>query len=177
MKATLSSTMDCRRIEAPAGGPISPIQSGEKFMTSTVMNKRLNDWVRESAELCQPDAIHWCDGSRAEYERLMACWWPREAPRRSGSGPIASCSGPTRATWREWRTALSSPAPTGTRRAPPTTGWTTGAEGNDDGPLPRLHEGRTMYVIPFSMGRWDLPWPRSASRSPTAPTWSATCTS
>ncbi|MBR6022437.1 MAG: phosphoenolpyruvate carboxykinase, partial [Kiritimatiellae bacterium] len=32
----------------------------------------LNNWVAEVAALCQPDAIHWCDGSQAEYDALAA---------------------------------------------------------------------------------------------------------
>ena len=38
----------------------------------TVKNAKLRDWVREVAELCEPQAIHWCDGSKAEYDRLTA---------------------------------------------------------------------------------------------------------
>ncbi|MEJ5198933.1 MAG: phosphoenolpyruvate carboxykinase, partial [Anaerolineae bacterium] len=41
-------------------------------MSCEVINKRLGQWVAEVAALCQPEAIYWCDGSRAEYDRLMA---------------------------------------------------------------------------------------------------------
>ena len=41
-------------------------------MSYVVTNVRLNAWVREAAALMQPDAIYWCDGSKAEYDRLMA---------------------------------------------------------------------------------------------------------
>ena len=34
----------------------------------------LNAWVAEMAALCKPDAIHWCDGSQAEYDALMKKW-------------------------------------------------------------------------------------------------------
>jgi phosphoenolpyruvate carboxykinase (GTP) len=33
-------------------------------------NAKLLDWVQEVADLTQPDAIHWCDGSAEEYEQL-----------------------------------------------------------------------------------------------------------
>ncbi|HWR71898.1 MAG TPA: hypothetical protein VN604_01880, partial [Nitrospirota bacterium] len=32
---------------------------------------KLNAWVKETADLCTPDDIYWCEGSKAEYDRLM----------------------------------------------------------------------------------------------------------
>ena len=37
-----------------------------------VKNPQAAAWIQEVAELCQPDAIHWCDGSQEEYDRLCA---------------------------------------------------------------------------------------------------------
>ena len=41
-------------------------------MKSGSKNERLNAWVKQVADLCKPDSIVWCDGSKAEYDRLMA---------------------------------------------------------------------------------------------------------
>ena len=34
-------------------------------------NKKLQEWVKKTAESCQPDKIHWCDGSQEELQRLI----------------------------------------------------------------------------------------------------------
>jgi len=41
-------------------------------MSQTSETARLQRWVSEVADLCQPDDVYWCDGSPAEYDRLMA---------------------------------------------------------------------------------------------------------
>ena len=37
---------------------------------SYVKNEKAGRWVREMAALCKPDAVYWCDGSQAEYDRM-----------------------------------------------------------------------------------------------------------
>ena len=37
----------------------------------TVQYAKLNSWVKEVADLCRPDSVYWCDGSRDEYDSLM----------------------------------------------------------------------------------------------------------
>ena len=41
-------------------------------MPATTTNERLRAWVDEWAAVLEPDAVHWCDGSREEYDRLAA---------------------------------------------------------------------------------------------------------
>lgn len=41
-------------------------------MTYEMKNEKLKQWVQEIRNLCQPDAVCWCDGSKEEYDRLMA---------------------------------------------------------------------------------------------------------
>ena len=102
---------------------------------------KLRDWVEEMAELTQPDAVHWCDGSEEEYDRLAQ--WSRRGPSNASprpSGRTPTSPAPIPATWPGSRTAPSS-APR-TRTTPgPTNNWRDPAEMRDDAdrPLRRLH--------------------------------------
>ncbi len=122
-------------------------------MTITVKHERLNNWVHEAAAWFQPDAVHWCDGSKQEYDRLMA------QAVASGSAIALkkrpNCflfrSQPSDVARVEARTYISTPTQD---EAGPTNNWI-----NDDELKQIMKElykgcmkGRTMYVIPFSMG-------------------------
>ena len=121
-------------------------------MTYQVKNEKLNQWVRESAELCEPEAIYWCDGSKEEYDRLMAqmvasgsATPPDQAPSQLPV-PLRLPTSPG------WRTAPSS-RPNGDD-AGPTNNWIQVDELKETmrGLYRGCMRGRTMYVIPFLMG-------------------------
>src|SRR5271163_3829523 len=72
--------------------------------TPLTTNKHLVRWVEKMAELCQPDAVHWIDGSEQEYERLpttlpgsrtapSSAPSPRTAPAPPTTGKIPSSCG------------------------------------------------------------------------------------
>jgi phosphoenolpyruvate carboxykinase (GTP) len=122
-------------------------------MTYTVKNEKLNRWVRESAQLCQPDSIHWCDGSVEEYDRLMALMVKSGAaiPLKRRPKSVLFRSDPSDVARVEARTYISTPTQD---EAGPTNNWV-----NDEklkqtmrGLYHGCMKGRTMYVIPFSMG-------------------------
>src|SRR5881398_2114999 len=52
----------------PSGLVISP--RGEARVASPTQHTRLRNWVREIAELCQPQQVYWCDGSDEEWTQL-----------------------------------------------------------------------------------------------------------
>jgi len=116
-------------------------------------NRRLLAWVEEVARLCRPDRIHWCDGSPAENARLLAQMVAAGAatplPRRPNSYLFRSH--PSDVARVEDRTYIASRS---RDDAGPTNRWI------DPGELKRtmlaLYDGcmrgRTLYVIPFSMG-------------------------
>ena len=58
------------RVDAPHISVASPEHQGAATMPATTTNDRLRAWVDEWAAVLEPDAIHWCDGSREEYDRL-----------------------------------------------------------------------------------------------------------
>jgi phosphoenolpyruvate carboxykinase (GTP) len=127
----------------------------ESLAPTNCLHERIKTWVESLIELCQPTAVHWCDGSQAEYDALC------EGMVASGTfirlnetkrpGCFLARSTPDDVARVEDRTFICSRFK---KDAGPTNNW------EDPRVMrPKLTElfrgcmqGRTMYIVPFSMG-------------------------
>lgn len=127
-------------------------------MSYVVTNAKLIAWVREAADLMQPDAIYWCDGSKAEYDRLMAQMVASgmATPLAKRPNSFLFRSDPSDVARVENRTYISTPSK---EDAGPTNNWIAPDELKQT--MTKLYtgcmKGRTMYVIPFSMAALGSP--------------------
>ncbi|MEI7731475.1 MAG: phosphoenolpyruvate carboxykinase (GTP) [Verrucomicrobiota bacterium] len=128
--------------------------------TAPTNNKKLLAWVEEMVKLCKPANVHWCDGTQAEYDKLCQLMVDHgtftKLDEKLRPNSFLARSHPSDVARVEDRTFICSKTK---EEAGPNNNWADPVEMKQkmvalfDGCM----AGRTMYVLPFSMGPLTSP--------------------
>jgi phosphoenolpyruvate carboxykinase (GTP) len=118
-----------------------------------IKHPKVKAWVEEVSKMCQPDSVYVCDGSQAEYDRLMKAMVDSglATPLKKRPNSVLFRSQPSDVARVENRTYIASKKKD---EAGPTNNWIDPKQlkATMTGLYTGCMKGRTMYVIPYSMG-------------------------
>jgi phosphoenolpyruvate carboxykinase (GTP) len=120
-----------------------------------ILHKRVRTWIQDMVALCKPDSVYFCDGSQEEYDELCQTLVEKGTFVRLNDdlrpNSFLAHSHPSDVARMEDRTFVCS---LNRREAGPTNNWVNPREMHKtlDQVFDGCMRGRTMYVIPFSMG-------------------------